>query len=144
MSHIYLCVGRCIYCDADDVKLTDEHIIPLGLYSPGILPKASCPKCAVVTSRIEGKVLRSEFGSIRLHLEKIGMPVSSKKLKKRKGRNPPYIETVRAACRWHKNAPYCSLDRFAVGLYGPNTTSSPPNGLFAAYENFHISIQTNR
>lgn len=50
-------VGSCIYCGATD-QLTEEHIIPVALAGRIVLPDASCPKCAEVTSAFERRVLR--------------------------------------------------------------------------------------
>lgn len=45
-------VGHCIYCGATD-KLSDEHVIPLGLGGNIILPNSSCCGCAAITSDFE-------------------------------------------------------------------------------------------
>lgn len=58
-------VGRCIYCGATH-DLSDEHIIPFGLYGRMVLPKASCPTCAKTTGRVERFCLRNMFGRYRL------------------------------------------------------------------------------
>ena len=60
-------VGRCIYCGSTD-DLTDEHIIPYGLGSTWVLRKASCRKCATITGRFEGEVLRPMLGELRAAL----------------------------------------------------------------------------
>jgi hypothetical protein len=64
---IYPSVGSCIYCSATD-NLSDEHIVPYGLGGRYVLPKASCPRCAKVTSRIERDCLRTMFGDLRASL----------------------------------------------------------------------------
>ena len=64
----YKPVGHCIYCSRADVKLSDEHIIPLGLNGTFILPNASCKKCADVTSRIKHDLLRGEMRQVRAAL----------------------------------------------------------------------------
>ncbi|MGB7836312.1 MAG: ABC transporter substrate binding protein [Xanthobacteraceae bacterium] len=44
-------VGKCIYCPDDGAGgLGDEHIIAYALNGTRVLPKASCPRCARVTS----------------------------------------------------------------------------------------------
>lgn len=58
LPHRFEPVGRCIYCGANDMPLTDEHIVPFGLGGKLILPQASCDPCAKITSLIERKVLR--------------------------------------------------------------------------------------
>lgn len=50
-------VGSCIYCGRTD-ELSDEHIIPFALGGGYVLPEASCPKCAAITSEFERRVLR--------------------------------------------------------------------------------------
>jgi hypothetical protein len=49
-------------------KLTQEHVVPFGLNGEHILLHASCLKCAQITSKIELRVLRGTFISIRRHL----------------------------------------------------------------------------
>jgi len=67
-------VDKCIYCDGTE-GLTDEHIIPLGLNGPFILPRASCELCADVTKRIEDHLLRGVYLAARAVL---GMPTRRK------------------------------------------------------------------
>ena len=62
---------RCIYCGTLAQPLTDEHIIPFGLGGRLILPKASCNKCADVTSGPERYCQKVLFGEERVHL---GLP----------------------------------------------------------------------
>lgn len=71
-------VGHCIYCGVGESArpLTDEHIVPYGLYGLMVLPKASCAACAAVTSRFERTCLRKMFGSLRAHLD---LPTRRKK-----------------------------------------------------------------
>lgn len=68
-------VEKCIYCDGAS-GLTDEHVIPLGLNGPFILPKATCEVCADVTKRIEDHLLRGPFQSVRAVLD---MPTRRKR-----------------------------------------------------------------
>jgi hypothetical protein len=51
--------------------LTREHIVPRGLGGPWLLLKASCKKCAKVTSGFEGGVLGEFFILVRT---KLGLP----------------------------------------------------------------------
>jgi hypothetical protein len=67
MAKKYKPVGVCIYCGSKE-KLTDEHIIPLGLNGEIVLPKASCPKCNAVTSSFEQSVLRGNIRHVRAAL----------------------------------------------------------------------------
>jgi len=62
---VYQPVGYCIYCFAGE-DLRREHIIPFGLDGTAVLPAASCPKCAKITSAFEAQVLRGPFRSVRL------------------------------------------------------------------------------
>jgi 5-methylcytosine-specific restriction endonuclease McrA len=57
--------GRCIYCGKDDVKLTDEHFLPLALGGQHIIEKASCHVCAAITSKFEQHVARDMWGDAR-------------------------------------------------------------------------------
>lgn len=62
-------VGRCIYCpNPDNLELSDEHIIPLGIRGHWILRDASCPRCADATSAVETHVLDNMLGPARAHL----------------------------------------------------------------------------
>jgi hypothetical protein len=63
-------IGRCIYCGSTD-NLTREHIVPRGIGGPWLLLKASCKKCAKVTSGFEKDVLRKFFILMRT---KLGLP----------------------------------------------------------------------
>jgi len=63
-------VGRCIYCGAAGVQLTDEHIVPLSLGGRLILPKASCQACGKITGGIEGACTQQQLGHFR---RRIGM-----------------------------------------------------------------------
>lgn len=68
MANIYYPVNECIYCGelgSEDNPLTDEHIIPFGLNGNHILPKATCQRCAAITSHFELKCLREAFGLYR-------------------------------------------------------------------------------
>lgn len=59
-------VGVCIYCGVNNVKLTDEHVIPFSLNGGSVLPKASCEACAGITHQYEHTVARTIFGSFRM------------------------------------------------------------------------------
>lgn len=66
----YKAVGHCIYCGSID-NLSDEHIVPFGLQPKGgdwFLPKASCGKCADITTRFEGLCLQGTLGPLRAKL----------------------------------------------------------------------------
>lgn len=76
-------VGRCIYCGAKNTKLTDEHIVPLGLNGCYLLKKASCEACAAITSRFEHEVLRKSLIGPRIGLD---LPTRNKK------NRPKYLE----------------------------------------------------
>ncbi len=65
---VYSAIGRCIYCGAENVTLTDEHIIPFGLGGNWILPKSSCKACATITGQFEQFCLRSMLGNTRIRL----------------------------------------------------------------------------
>ena len=54
--------GACIYCGATDAALSDEHVVPYGLGGSHVLRKASCCRCAAITSKFERKVMRELWG----------------------------------------------------------------------------------
>ena len=57
-------IGKCIYCSSKK-DLSNEHIVPYGLGGPWVLKKATCRKCADLTSRLEFDVLRKSFITLR-------------------------------------------------------------------------------
>jgi len=62
-------IGRCIYCGASDVKLTDEHIVPLGLTGNApIFKKAVCGTCRDITHGYEARVLKRMYGNLRIQM----------------------------------------------------------------------------
>lgn len=76
-------VGQCIYCGKKEGKLTDEHIIPLGLNGNLLLKRASCEACAAITSNFEREVLRKSLMELRIGL---GLPTRNK------ANRPSYLE----------------------------------------------------
>lgn len=73
-------VGRCIYCGTSEVKLRNEHIVPYALNGKWQLLKASCPRCAEITSAFERDVCRTTLLVPRLLL---GMRTRHKKRRPR-------------------------------------------------------------
>ena len=61
-------VGRCIYCGRDDVRLTDEHIVPYAWHGTWVLQAATCEQHQRLTSRLEKEVLNNAWGSARATL----------------------------------------------------------------------------
>lgn len=57
--------GRCIYCGATGVSLSDEHIVPYGLGGSHVIRDASCRRCSNITSKFELRVLRDLWGDAR-------------------------------------------------------------------------------
>lgn len=66
----YKKIGKCIYCLTQPIPeaLSDEHIIPMGLFGKKLLKKASCSRCAEITSRFEGNVQRHDLKGLRTFL----------------------------------------------------------------------------
>ncbi len=64
-------VGYCIYCGTAELPLSDEHVVPLSLGGDAVLPKASCPACANITSRFELTIARQQLGPYRV---RAGLP----------------------------------------------------------------------
>jgi len=62
-------VGSCIYCGASAVPLTDEHIIPRGIYGGLVLPRASCLDCNSITSARESRYQNGTIKDLRTALE---------------------------------------------------------------------------
>ena len=58
-------IGECIYCSSRDL-LTNEHIIPFAAGGRWELPASSCKECAAITGAIEGEVLRTIIGPLRM------------------------------------------------------------------------------
>ena len=66
-SRKYDPVGHCIYCGATEENLQKEHILPFGLSGTAVLPASSCSKCAEITGRQEGIVLRGSMWAVRVY-----------------------------------------------------------------------------
>jgi hypothetical protein len=66
---VYPAAGYCIYCGANgrDVELTREHFIPKSLGGHRIIPQASCPECAVLTSKFSRACCSTTFRALRTH-----------------------------------------------------------------------------
>lgn len=58
----------CIYCGSKSDPLSDEHIIAFALGGNYILPKASCQKCAKITTKIEGHCLGGMLRNFRVRI----------------------------------------------------------------------------
>lgn len=74
-------VGQCIYCRTfatAEGSLSDEHIVPFGIYGKQVLEKASCRNCAAITSAFEGKFMQDLAGVRNV----IGFPTRHKTRKK--------------------------------------------------------------
>lgn len=56
----------CIYCGASNVRLTDEHVVPLSLGGRHVLSGASCDACADITKKFEQAVARGLWGDARI------------------------------------------------------------------------------
>jgi hypothetical protein len=69
-------IGKCIYCGSVD-NLSNEHIVPRGLGGPWVLKKASCAKCAAITSEIELDIVKYFFSLVRVKLD---LPTYHKKI----------------------------------------------------------------
>lgn len=119
-ARTYASVDICIYCGATE-GLSDEHIIPLGLGGRLVLPRASCGKCAALTSAFEGTVLRTMFGPLRMFYD---MPRRRKskrpatlplKVKQRAGDDWTHLEVEREQYPFLVLIPYLSTPTFPAG-----------------------------
>src|SRR5665213_1297104 len=63
-----LYVGQCIYCQKPARRLTEEHIVPVGLGGRRTLPNASCETCRQITHAFETTALRHVLGPGRYWL----------------------------------------------------------------------------
>lgn len=61
-------IGECIYCGARCRDLSKEHAVPYGLNGPWILHRASCAKCATITSQFERDTMRCLWPELRIAL----------------------------------------------------------------------------
>lgn len=57
--------GACIYCNANDVELTDEHVLPYFIGGAHILSKASCRACAKITTKFERHIAKGLWDDAR-------------------------------------------------------------------------------
>lgn len=55
----YPSFGKCIYCGAADVPLTDEHIIPLSLQGQLVIDDACCIPCQQKIGKYETQVIKT-------------------------------------------------------------------------------------
>jgi hypothetical protein len=81
-GHSYDPPGQCIYCrdKSNPEILTREHIMPFALNGTLVIPKASCPKCSEITSKVETFCLQKMFIDARTHL---GLASRSERRKKK-------------------------------------------------------------
>jgi hypothetical protein len=69
--------GRCIYCGAVDVLLTEEHVIPFAIGKNAIiLERACCEDCQSIIQPYEQEVLKKQLGTFRAMT---GSPTRNKK-----------------------------------------------------------------
>jgi hypothetical protein len=69
ISHYgYPAVGRCIYCDSTQGKLTTEHIIAKGIGGNVTLAGASCGICSAITGEIERLCFLNMLGAFRTQM----------------------------------------------------------------------------
>lgn len=60
--------GKCIYCGATDVALSDEHVLPRGMNGFLVIENASCAACAEDINKFEAPIMQRHFGLLRRHL----------------------------------------------------------------------------
>jgi len=83
---------KCIYCRESNLKLTDEHILPLSLGGTEVLLKASCIKCQTTMSVFELDVARNLAGPMRVYFD---APTRDKKRRKKLRENGFPLHTER-------------------------------------------------
>lgn len=111
-------IAQCIYCrvlPSLEDPLSDEHIVPLGIYGTEILEKASCKSCAAITSDFEGKVQKYDIGGLRYAL---GFP-SSHKNRRKDLKLPMEVVTTRGEVKNIEVAPEDYYPIIALPLFKP-------------------------
>lgn len=118
----------CIYCGDDAEPRTEEHIIPLALDGPYVIPKASCPRCQrIINEEIENKILNpytGMFGPLRLRLS-----LRSRTASRKRGRCATHpasltLTAVRQDGKRRKlSIPYKDIPTFIPGIL---TNNDPP------------------
>ena len=71
----YTAVESCIYCGrlaTSQVKLTDEHIIPMSFGGNLVLPKASCFRCQKTINKFETVMFEAMLKTSRHHMRLSG------------------------------------------------------------------------
>jgi hypothetical protein len=58
-------IGESIYCDERDAPLSTEHAVPYALNGPWTLLRASCKRCADITTGFERDVTRCLLPHVR-------------------------------------------------------------------------------
>ena len=86
---VYPAADKCIYCGAlaSGRKLGDEHVIPTSFGGNLIFPRASCPRCEKITSKIEDHCLKGLLSTARPHLG-----IRGRQKKSGLTRGPVYVE----------------------------------------------------
>jgi hypothetical protein len=66
----YPSFGECIYCgaSANEVELTNEHIVPYSLGGNAVILGGSCKACAAETTKLEDEIGRKVFLEFRTHV----------------------------------------------------------------------------
>src|SRR5205085_3347120 len=80
-------IGECIYCGTTEGELSEEHVAPFGLSGQLVLLRASCERCAKVTSSLETTLLRQQWFAARATLS-----TRTRRPKERRKPQPMLIE----------------------------------------------------
>lgn len=108
--------NSCIYCQERADKLTDEHVIPVGLGGVKTLPKASCESCRKITHSFETTALRHVLGPGRYFL---GIKA------RRKGRRPSTWPAYKLNDDGSRNRVEIPLDKLPFFLCLPTYATNP-------------------
>jgi hypothetical protein len=101
----YPSFGECIYCgaSANDVELTDEHIVAFSLGGNAVILDGSCKVCAAETTKIENEVGRKVLWDFRAHVN------APTRRKKERPTELPFTYSVAGGATQTKTVPVASL-----------------------------------
>lgn len=106
----------CIYCQERAGKLTDEHVVPVGLGGVRTLPKSSCENCRKITHSFETTALRHVLGPGRYYLGIKG---------RKKGRRPSTWPAYKLSEDGSKKRVEIPLNELPFFLSLPTYTTNP-------------------
>jgi hypothetical protein len=129
-------IGECIYCGERNGGLATEHAVPYGLNGPWTLLRASCDRCAKITTRFEHNVMRSLWPDVRNVLA-----MQSRRRDKRSAATLPLV-LQRDGVKKVVQVPRTKFPTYLVTPLFPPPASSwsnrPVKGVFANLDFIHL------